>query len=986
MIALVLAMVWSRRGQALMLALLSLFAVAAAVAAPAYLRAADRAVAAGQVATAASAERSLVLTSQSNGHRIADPDPPGQDNLTSTGATLVDLPKFQYVYASEFPAVGIEQDNRAATALVYRQGVCAHLVMVSGRCLISEGDVVLGEQTARRLNLVVGQPITLSFAVFNKDPDFQIFQPGGVPKRFILAGTYRVPDPNDIYWGTHGYFAAASPDRPAEPAFVTAPSFAVMDRGGTQLSIDGVAGPGALDVDRIAALRAGVAALQENLTRTGGVTLNTQIPALLDRIDTGRKAAHLIVPVMAVPLILLACLSIFLAVGYGTEGRRPELAVVALRGARWPQRWWLGTGENLVSIVLGAVAGCLTGQLLVNAVAAWRFPGVGADPGLSSLRYAPIAALAAVLAALLAERRQLLTPVTELLRRAPTVPGSAGAIATEIVIALLAAVAGVQLVSSDGSLAGVGTFAPALIILALALLTARALLPVVTRYAGRALRTGRIGVALAGFQLSRRPGAVRLFALLIAAVSVAGYAACAVDVAARQRDVQAQLGTGADRVIAVQGVGRQQLLTAVRAVDPQGRFAMAAVRLPTGPGDPVGLAVDSTRLAAVGFGDDLARTARLLRPSAPAPLILPGQDVSFEVSADGFREGHTLTLGVVLTSVRGLGDAVIQLGIMRQGRHTYSQRVPVCAGGCRLQTLRLASGYNGLDVSGRLILHGLDPATRWRASEGGALTAAPDGLHVDIRALAGLPEGVLVQPVDTPYPLPVVAAGTVRGTSIAGLDGRAVPATRVGRLAALPEIGRPAILVDLDYADLVSTDGSASSKPEIWLSAAAPADVVDRLTARGLVVVGDTRIERVRDQLGRQGPALALWFSVLAGLLSVALAAGALILAAAVDRARRVEDLSAMRDQGLSRRALRQATLWTYPVLVAIAVLAGLLIALAGWGLTGWALPLAGLNPPNLPLPGWPRPWVLAGTGAAALVVLVWVAYSSGRRTYKAIG
>jgi putative ABC transport system permease protein len=50
--------------------------------------------------------------------------------------------------------------------------------------------------------------------------------------------------------------------------------------------------------------------------------------------------------VLAVCLVLLSCLTIFLAVGYGTEGRRPELAVVALRGARWGQRWWLATGEN----------------------------------------------------------------------------------------------------------------------------------------------------------------------------------------------------------------------------------------------------------------------------------------------------------------------------------------------------------------------------------------------------------------------------------------------------------------------------------------------------------------------------------------------------------------------------------------------------------------------------------------------------------------
>jgi putative ABC transport system permease protein len=147
----------------------------------------------------------------------------------------------------------------------------------------------------------------------------------------------------------------------------------------------------------------------------------------------------------------------------------------------------------------------------------------------------------------------------------------------------------------------------------------------------------------------------------------------------------------------------------------------------------------------------------------------------------------------------------------------------------------------------------------------------------------------------------------------------------------------------------------------------------------------DTRPDQARRQLDQQGPALALWFYALAGCLAVALAAGALILAATVDRARRVEDLSALRGQGLSRAALRQATLWTYPVLVTIAVLAGLVIALLGWWLTGWALPLAGLHPPPLPLPGRPRAYVVAATGAVVLVVLAAVAYLAGRRTLKEI-
>src|SRR5206468_10783241 len=105
----------------------------------------------------------------------------------------------------------------------------------------------------------------------------------------------------------------------------------------------------------------------------------------------------------------------------------------------------------------------------VNLFAAWRFPGVGTDAGPASLRWAPVAAGAAVITALAAERRQLATPVAELLRRVPFAPRTATAIAAELVVVLLAAVAVVQLALTGGELTGVGSFATGLVVVAAAL-------------------------------------------------------------------------------------------------------------------------------------------------------------------------------------------------------------------------------------------------------------------------------------------------------------------------------------------------------------------------------------------------------------------------------------------------------------------------------------------------------------------------------------
>jgi putative ABC transport system permease protein len=992
-ISLVLAMVWTRRGQAVTLALLALFAVAAAVASPAYLTAADRAIAVGQIATAGTAERGLAITAVQD-DRNSDSDG-GRIDFNTIGSALVKLPGFSYVYAAEFPVIGIEPSPLYADRFVFRQDACSHVRMVAGRCPVAEGEVIVGVATARRLKLVAGQSITLRAGKFSDDPAHPGYLPNGEPKTLVISGVYQVNAPGETYWGTHGYFTAVAGLGPGEPVFTNSATIALTDHGNAAKAIDGTAGPAALDPDHLDLLRAGLADLNSDPTELGPILINTSIPALLDRIEAGREAAGVLVPVLAVPLVLLACFTIFLAVGYGTEGRQPELAVVALRGPRWWTRWWLATGENLASVVVGAAAGCVAGQLLVNAVAAARFPGVGVDPGWGSLRYAPYAALAALLAALLAQRRHLLSPVANLLRRNPVVTNGPRALAAEAVVVLFAIVATVQLVISDGSLTGISLLAPAFLVLAVAVVAARLLLPAVSRFAVRALDRGHLGVVLAAFQLSRRPGAQRLFALLVATVAVAGYAACAIDVAAAGRTMQADLGVGADRVLDVGGsVFRSQLLTAVRNVDPDGRYAMAVVRLPNvGHNEPPGLAVDSTRLAAVAHwpsgGSSAGEMASRLRPDAPAPPIFTGQDLTVAVTGTGLDETKEFRLVVSVSSTTGTGDSTVQLGRIQNGPFRYAQRVERCRKGCRLNGIEIVAADSTTQVTGQLVVTSLstsdptgtlaDPA-RWRMSQYGSVASDPAGLRITLNAPAGLTGGAWVYPVDAPYPLPVAYSGAAPyAGSITGAGGGPVPIKPVGRLSAVPEFGRHATLVDLEWADRLATDASPALGAQVWLGPQAPADIVDRLSAQGLTITGDVRSAQMHRQLDQQGPALSLWFYVLAGVLSVLLGAGALVLAAAVDRARRVEDLSALRGQGLSRGRLAWATSWTYPILVAIAAVVGLGTALIAWVATGWALPLAGIRPPDLPLPAWPGALTVIGTTVAVFLVLVLVAAVTGR-------
>ncbi|WP_433218705.1 hypothetical protein ACQP00_13195 [Dactylosporangium sp. CS-047395] len=996
MISLLLSMLRARRGQAVVLALLALFAVAAAVAAPAYLQAVDRSIVAGQVATAPARERSLTITARVN---LRQDD--GFD-FADVASGLVELPGFEQVYGQEFPAVGIEPDRVRASRVTYRQDVCAHLTIVAGRCVAGAGDVVLGERTAARLGLGPGDPITLTYASLGGSSSLPTYFADGVPAPLVVAGTYRATDAGEAYWGGHGYFDPDTTGAPGEPVFGGAATVAGMDHGTTEASLDLTAGPGALTAAALPDTRRRLGELRDRATRLGqGIVVSTKLPDLFARIDRSQELARRSVPAGAAPLLLLAYAVLFIAADYATQGRRPELAVVALRGTRWWTRWWLTLGEGLAAILLGGLAGCVAGQLLVGAVVAWRFPGVEVPVfTVEALRYAPVALLGAIAAALVAQRRHLAAPVAGLLRRVRGRTATWRVRAGEAVVAVLAAAATAQLFLTGGSLTGVAVVAPALVILALALATARAVTPLARLVGGWALRRGRVTTALAAFQLSRRPGAQRLILLLVAAVGVLGYAVTATDLAARDRDLAAQVATGAPRVLSVASIGREQLLQAVRAADPRAEYAMAVTEMPRGrPGEPPRLAVDTTRLAAAStwlgaYGDvDPARLATLLRPPVrEVGLTIPGQDLTVDATVTGARPDNPVSLRLVLAGPKGRAN--VDLGAVHNGPGTYQQRVADCADGCRLVGVHLVT----LDPAATatritVVLNTLrtinPPRTaatgaeladlgRWRAADA-TLTAAPDGLRIGVDAPDGLPNGAWVQPAEVQLPLPV--ASTAATTTISGLDNLDVPATVAVRLAAVPRLGTDGTLVDLEYAERLATDAGLADEPEVWLGPAAPPDVLNRLAAEGLVVVADTGVGDTRARLAAQGPALSLWFHVLAGALAVLLAAGGLALVIAVDRRDRRADLAALRTQGLSRRAAGRVALWTYPALVLAAAPPGLATALIAWHLTGWALPLFGEAMPELPLPHWPTGPALPLTWLLTLALLIAVAAATARAT-----
>ena len=52
----------------------------------------------------------------------------------------------------------------STSRFVFRDQLCEHVVIVAGRCLASEGDLVIGEQTAKKFHVAPGDTITLTYA------------------------------------------------------------------------------------------------------------------------------------------------------------------------------------------------------------------------------------------------------------------------------------------------------------------------------------------------------------------------------------------------------------------------------------------------------------------------------------------------------------------------------------------------------------------------------------------------------------------------------------------------------------------------------------------------------------------------------------------------------------------------------------------------------------------------------------------------------
>ncbi|WP_433380010.1 FtsX-like permease family protein [Actinoplanes sp. CA-142083] len=978
---LVIGLVRARPAQVLTMLVLTALAAGVAAAGPWFAYASMSSAAAADVAAAPAEQRTLSV--RQNIHIDGDPRA-AIDRFVGQVRDMVALPSAEPVTGLTLGMNLIRGLRSDTLPVAYRDEFCAH-VQLQGPCPAAPGEVAISATASQRLGLRPG------------DQAIEQVSLAGQQVRFRIVSIYTPVEPDGPYWSNRLFRALTGFD----PVFTPIETFRLAPLANSTVTYDVQVPEELLRSDGGYDLASVLNTAGARMGREELSLINASGP-LLTAVARDRSTVRTTVTVSLVQVLIVAWFAIGLAGRYTARDRRGDTALLKLRGATPAGLLQLAWGQHLVPLIAGAIAGLPLGFLMARTLA-----GAVGNPSdrRSALLLSVAAALAVLLGGLLvlavlealAQRR----PVAELLRHSTSTRGDWKSGLIDLLL-LAVAVGGIYQARVGNDAGGFALAAPALVALAVAVLLARLLFRVADRGGGAALRSGRLRLGLTAAQMSRRPGADRLFALVVVAVAMFTTALGGWLADGEHRAIRSAAELGAQRVLTVQATNRTALQEAVRRADPQGRQAMAVVVDTTQL--PAVLAVDSSRLAAVArWRPDFGSVTTLPSASADDPGPAPAPSITGDrLTVRVTHTGDTPAALGLVAQHEGTGVAVrVSFGVLGAGEQTVSAPVTGCtaAPGCRivrwevtapgpLERARAAEFPTTVTVRGltqenptATVLDGaaMSDIDRWRGgASGGAMDidTSRDGLRmaVDENLTGSVPADYRVWAVDVGLPLPVVLGGAVPddwrfgepGLSLLG-DG-ITPVRVAGTARALPVLGSDGVLADLDATRRIIGDAPTTGTFQVWLSPDAGPGVIGALERNGLAVLHDESVTGRASRLAHQGPSAGSRFMLLATSIGLLLAALSIAVAGAVDWRTRLGEMTALRVQGLPHRAAVVAS-WAGTAGLVLAAVAGGLIAAT------LARPLARTAVPPFS-DGWavlapPGPLSAAAVALAALVSLV---------------
>ena len=1022
-----------RPRQALLVLLLSAVVTASAALGPLYARAVEQSVLKNVLADAPVGESSITVLATG----AAPPSPaeladgvrrsvPQQFGRPLQGAdTPVDL-RVATAGTGRRDGRGAADRPDARGRLVSRAGMCAHLEIAEGRCARAEGEVLVSRLAAGVTGVSVGDSLKVASQPTGSSP-------GEPPGRDVsVVGVYEPPAPGDPFWSGRGQATpqAANPtqtgsDVPAVDDVLTPWStVASVTWSALRTHLDVPVEVARVDLAGIGELQSATDRV-DAAARTLGGSATSELAPLLQSTSSQRDQARTVIPLLSVQLAVLGIVVLAFVCAAATEQRRPEIALARLRG--------LGTGgaagllirELGLLVVLGAVVGAVVGWLAaLGATALWLEDGVVLE-GRWPVAVAVVASAAAgLLALVVAGAPTLRQPLTALLRRVPPRASTLQVGLVEGAVVAAAAAGVVTLLSGESG--PVALLAPGLLAIAGGLLLSQAAIPTAGPLSRRALRRGRVAPALAGVQVARRPALRRLIAIVTVACALLVFAVDAWAVSDRNRTTRAAVEAGAPVVLTLDAGSSETLADAMADIDPQGRFAtpVVTVRSATETG-PRTTAVDPaafTRIASWGSAEARPSDEDLadLRPALADPIVLRGDTVEADLQLAARGESpqpgapprDLRPFSVSLTVLADDGsERQVDLGRVPEGTGTYRAPMP-CADGCRLRRVTVnrtfgdfVDAYVELEVTALRAGTGGDLAgVDLDTGEEGAWSVLP--FQANLPSTGNVLPGPTLEFADESFGTPVsvqrgdtaVEPSALVAGSIPELPSApGVPSGRVvaldltaadlpywvrGTLPQIPRSGPRGVLVDLSAVASGPSAAPAQTTYDVWLAADDPTRerrLRDRLAEHGIGVTGRDTAAAHRAAFADEGPTLALRLAVLAGVVSVVLAAAVLVVGVATSGAARARDLAGLRIVGVPARTVRSAAVREHLVVAVLGVVVGAVLGVVSAQVALPQIPLFATDAVRLPLVLDPVWSAVLLTTAGCLVLLCAVSVVVGR-------
>jgi hypothetical protein len=627
-----------------------------------------------------------------------------------------------------------EADGRprgdAGLSVVALQDPAHHAALTAGRLPRADGapgtvEVALGDLFAARLALRPGD-------------ELRVQPTSGKPIRMRITGLYRPGDRSPAVWDNLGSALGSSDSVAlvARDALTATPAFA-KDADALWLGVPDTRGLRLADIGPLARRADAFAGSDVSLSvfRDAGPTTElvvaSRLDDALDDLATPLAVARAGLYVPATLLAALAAAALVLTARQVAEHRRPELALLAARGAGTPRlagstalQW------ALVAVPAGLAAPFLAGPLLRLLDRAGLIPGDAPTPATLT------AGWAAALLAVAVHGAGLLLPTVRTVRDRHAISrlrlrlgrfAGAQRFGADLALAAVAVLGWLQLRQyrspvTGGAVDPVLVLAPVVMTCAAALLALRAL-PLLARLTDRLARRGTgLVLPLGAWQIGRRAARHAGPALVVTlALAVAALSSTALAVLDRGDHDQAVFRTGADlRVVPGEGLAPGErrttyaALPGARAVTPvvdndgyigQDWVTVTGIDTARGPAPtlrrdlsdrpvaglvaPLGRNIPRHGLPLTGSPRELPLRVRLSAdgPGTPVPVRLTvhfldgdGLTHSSELLLDRF-DGRARTVPLKVPA-RGKGLRIVQLGLDMTGeteRRTYRltvDRVP----------------------------------------------------------------------------------------------------------------------------------------------------------------------------------------------------------------------------------------------------------------------------------------------------------------------